>query len=109
MTVLAFYSFDVEFLIVVKCFLLLSCNYNLKYECEISLSNMHLFLYMRTQHAKAHLLLGKFSFLYHMFLYQFTVAGADHGTTGVSGAIEIGKKRLLLKGKEKEISLVYVH
>ncbi|KAJ8629460.1 hypothetical protein MRB53_022783 [Persea americana] len=34
-----------------------------------------------------------------------TGAGADHGTTGVSGAIEIGKKRLLLKGKEKEISL----
>lgn len=109
MTVLAFYSFDVKFLIVVKCFLLLSCNFNLKYEREISLSNMHLFLYMRTQHAKAHLLLGKFSYLYHIFLYQFTVAGADHGTTGVSGAIEIGKKRILLKGKEKEISLVYVH
>eukprot|EP00268_Persea_americana_P005897 TRINITY_DN1203_c0_g2_i2.p1 TRINITY_DN1203_c0_g2~~TRINITY_DN1203_c0_g2_i2.p1 ORF type:complete len:329 (-),score=86.33 TRINITY_DN1203_c0_g2_i2:927-1913(-) len=35
------------------------------------------------------------------------VPAADYGTTtGVSGAIDIGKKRLLLKGKEREFSLV---
>ncbi|RWR90336.1 regulator of nonsense transcripts UPF3 isoform X1 [Cinnamomum micranthum f. kanehirae] len=35
------------------------------------------------------------------------VPAADYGTTtGVYGAIDIGKKRLLLKGKEKELSLV---
>lgn len=69
---------------------------------------MHLFACMQIL---VHLLiLGKFSFLYHMFLYRFAVTGADHGAaSGVSGAIEIGQRRLLLKGKERETPLVYIH
>lgn len=43
------------------------------------------------------------------FFTGFAVPAADYGTTtGVSGAIDIGKKRLLLKGKEREFSLVCI-